>query len=177
MSWKKLIDLVDRHAKLARKLDDIRAEWKKLGMPADLLENTARRSAVRIPLNTATPTRHRSPKVTTGATKKIEAMYKDGKSATYIAKVMKLSPGTVYRHLRTTKSVKAKQSKVPESTVSDKVMEVITSMATHGVVTRDTVRKESKRLFKFNAFQVGQGIATLERQKRVRPDGDTIHVS
>ena len=146
-------------------------------MPIALLNRT-RRSA---PTLTRTPKKYRGPNVTPDRSKEILAMYKNGKSVEYVAKVMKVSQGTVYRYLRKGRAIKAIKPKQSTATwekasVSDQVLEVITSMATKGVVTRATVRKESKRLFKLNSFQVGQGILILEKQHRVRPDGDTIHV-
>lgn len=179
MSWKRLIAMVDRHARLTKELNGIEAEWKKLRMPIVLLNRT-RRSAPT--LTRSMPTRRRGPNVTSDISKKILGLYGDGKSVQYISKVIKVTPSTVYRCLRkqgAIKSMRPKQSKVMQenTSVSDKVLDVITSMAAKGVVTRATVRKEAKRLFKLNAHQVGQGIFALERQKRVRPDGDTIHIS
>lgn len=181
MSWKKLIAMVDRHARLTKELNGIEAEWKKLRMPI-LLLNQTRRSAPTLTRSTPKSRRRRGPNVTTDIAKKILGLYGDGKSVEYIAKVVKVAESTVYRCLRkqgAIKSTKPKQSTIMQETtsVSDKVLDVITSMATKGVVTRATVRKEARRLFKLNPRQVGQGIRALEIQNRVRSDGDTVHIS
>lgn len=179
--------LVDRHATLAKEIAGVEKELAGIGVSLASLLNPAKSTYRFISeSNSGRPSasdrgkiyvrrRNRIPKE---SFEDLVKLYLKGTEIAKIASTFKVSKTTVYRMLR-----KMRISKKPfvnpdlqDKKPTEKILHVITSMAVNGAVSRLTVRREARNMFKMNSMQVAGSIRALEVRKAVRSDGDMVYV-
>lgn len=196
--------LVDRHAKLSRELRNLEKEMlavgvelKKLMTPARSTSliamgapRTVRASAGR---STSKPSTNKSSRGNRKAynlsstwspakLREVKKLYTNGETSREIADKFKSTGSVILRILRKQRvKIRPRGSKQSNFTVtaenpSGKILEVIQSMATKGVVSLAKVRKEGSAVFGMSNHSIGQCIRVLELQKKLRIDGDIVHL-
>lgn len=198
--------LVDKHAKLSRELRNLEKEMlvvgvelKKLMTPARSTSliamgapRTVRASVGRSTSKPSTPRastrkKHKPRNMSSawGAAqlREVKKLYVSGMTSEEIAKKFNSCGPVILRILRKQRvKIRPRGAKQSNFTVtaenpSGKILEVIQSMATKGVVSLAKVRKEGSAVFGMSNHSIGQCIRVLELKKKLRIDGDIVHLA